>query len=170
MPLFAWLSHQVSLKFSSVQHLPAEQTTLTLKANPKSLCSVRAIDQSILLLKPEEELTVDYVLQPTSHQHDDIVCFVFKGITMCQRFRRFFLCFCPDRCSTSCLYRSLWGTTMRWKTMIHSAVSPAQSLCFGPSLYLNLSLYLKSLQHRPLMWTSAFDQSARSSCLRSIRR
>ncbi|MEQ2203919.1 hypothetical protein XENOCAPTIV_005318, partial [Xenoophorus captivus] len=51
----------VSLKFSSVQQLPAEKTTLTVKANPKSLCSVRAIDQSVLLLKPEQELNVDYV-------------------------------------------------------------------------------------------------------------
>lgn len=61
MPLCERLAPQVSLKFSSVQQLPAEQTTLTLKANPKSLCSVRAIDQSVLLLKQEQELNVDYV-------------------------------------------------------------------------------------------------------------
>ncbi|XP_043975302.1 alpha-2-macroglobulin-like protein 1 isoform X1 [Gambusia affinis] len=60
-PIQLCLSNKVSLKFSSVQQLPAEQTTLTLKANPKSLCSVRAIDQSVLLLKPEQEITVDFV-------------------------------------------------------------------------------------------------------------
>uniref|UniRef100_A0A3B5LAP7 A2ML1 protein n=1 Tax=Xiphophorus couchianus TaxID=32473 RepID=A0A3B5LAP7_9TELE len=60
-PIQLCLSNKVSLKFSSVQQLPAEQTTLTLKANPKSLCSVRAIDQSVLLLKQEQELNVDYV-------------------------------------------------------------------------------------------------------------
>ncbi|XP_054901694.1 alpha-2-macroglobulin-like protein 1 isoform X1 [Poeciliopsis prolifica] len=60
-PIQLCLSNKVSLKFSSVQQLPAEQTTLSLKANPKSLCSIRAIDQSVLLLKPEQELTVDYV-------------------------------------------------------------------------------------------------------------
>ncbi|KAK5621424.1 hypothetical protein CRENBAI_006807 [Crenichthys baileyi] len=60
-PIQLCLKNKVSLKFSSVQQLPAEKTTLTVKANPKSLCSVRAIDQSILLLKPEQELTVDYV-------------------------------------------------------------------------------------------------------------
>lgn len=52
---------QVSLKFSSLQKLPAEKTTLSLQAQPGSVCSVRAIDQSVLLLKPEQELTVDYV-------------------------------------------------------------------------------------------------------------
>lgn len=55
------LSLQVSLKFSSLQALPAEKTTLTLKAHPGSLCSVRALDQSVLLLKAEEELTVNAV-------------------------------------------------------------------------------------------------------------
>uniref|UniRef100_A0A1A7Y2Z2 Alpha-2-macroglobulin-like 1 n=1 Tax=Iconisemion striatum TaxID=60296 RepID=A0A1A7Y2Z2_9TELE len=60
-PIQLCLKNQVSLKFSSLQVLPAEKTTLTLKASPKSLCSVRAIDQSVLLLKPEQELTVDYV-------------------------------------------------------------------------------------------------------------
>ncbi|MEQ2220467.1 hypothetical protein ILYODFUR_005762, partial [Ilyodon furcidens] len=60
-PIQLCLKNKVSLKFSSAQQLPAEKTTLTVKANPKSLCSVRAIDQSVLLLKPEQELTVDYV-------------------------------------------------------------------------------------------------------------
>lgn len=55
------VSLQVSLKFSSLQQLPAEKTTLSVKAQPGSLCSVRAIDQSVLLLQAEEELTVDSV-------------------------------------------------------------------------------------------------------------
>uniref|UniRef100_A0A3Q3DFW4 Alpha-2-macroglobulin domain-containing protein n=1 Tax=Hippocampus comes TaxID=109280 RepID=A0A3Q3DFW4_HIPCM len=45
------------------QELPAEKTTLKLQAQPGSLCSVRAIDQSILLLQSEKELTVDSVRQ-----------------------------------------------------------------------------------------------------------
>lgn len=55
------MSPQVSLTFSSLQQLPAEKTTLSLKAHPGSVCSVRAIDQSVLLLQPEEELSVDSV-------------------------------------------------------------------------------------------------------------
>uniref|UniRef100_UPI0037E968C3 alpha-2-macroglobulin-like n=1 Tax=Semicossyphus pulcher TaxID=241346 RepID=UPI0037E968C3 len=60
-PVQLCLKNKVSLKFSSVKHLPAEKTTLSLKAHPGSLCSVRAIDMSVLLLQQEQELTVDYV-------------------------------------------------------------------------------------------------------------
>ncbi|XP_039985815.1 alpha-2-macroglobulin-like protein 1 isoform X2 [Xiphias gladius] len=60
-PIQLCLNNKVSLKFSSLQKLPAEKTTLTLQAHPGSMCSVRAIDQSVLLLQPEQELTVDYV-------------------------------------------------------------------------------------------------------------
>ncbi|XP_020782533.2 alpha-2-macroglobulin isoform X2 [Boleophthalmus pectinirostris] len=60
-PVQLCLSNKVSLKFASLQQLPAEKTTLTLQAHPNSLCSVRAIDQSVLLLKSGVELTVDYV-------------------------------------------------------------------------------------------------------------
>ncbi|XP_055082067.1 alpha-2-macroglobulin isoform X2 [Periophthalmus magnuspinnatus] len=60
-PVQLCLSNKVSLKFPSLQQLPAEKTTLTLQAHPDSLCSVRAIDQSVLLLKSGVELTVDYV-------------------------------------------------------------------------------------------------------------
>uniref|UniRef100_A0A8C6NP82 Alpha-2-macroglobulin-like 1 n=1 Tax=Nothobranchius furzeri TaxID=105023 RepID=A0A8C6NP82_NOTFU len=73
---------KVSLKFSSLQVLPAEKTTLTLKASPKSLCSVRAIDQSVLLLKPEQELTVDYNIGVKLVTNSDVrkpqECFFWK--------------------------------------------------------------------------------------------
>ncbi|XP_013884831.1 alpha-2-macroglobulin [Austrofundulus limnaeus] len=61
IPVQLCLKNKVSLNFSSAQTLPAERVTLTLKAQPKSLCSIRAMDQSVLLLQPEQELTVDYV-------------------------------------------------------------------------------------------------------------
>ncbi|XP_030599943.1 alpha-2-macroglobulin isoform X2 [Archocentrus centrarchus] len=60
-PIQLCLNNKVSLKFSSLQELPAERTTLTLQAHPGSVCSVRAIDQSVLLLQTEQELTVNYV-------------------------------------------------------------------------------------------------------------
>uniref|UniRef100_A0A669D6A7 Alpha-2-macroglobulin n=1 Tax=Oreochromis niloticus TaxID=8128 RepID=A0A669D6A7_ORENI len=59
-PVQLCLNNKVSLKFSSLQELPSERTTLSLKAHPGSLCSVRAIDQSVLLLQTEQELTVSY--------------------------------------------------------------------------------------------------------------
>uniref|UniRef100_A0A671UQ94 Alpha-2-macroglobulin-like n=1 Tax=Sparus aurata TaxID=8175 RepID=A0A671UQ94_SPAAU len=60
-PIQLCLNNKVSLKFPSLQELPAEKTTLSLQAHPGSMCSVRAIDQSVLLLQSEQELTVDYV-------------------------------------------------------------------------------------------------------------
>ncbi|XP_020512318.2 alpha-2-macroglobulin-like protein 1 [Labrus bergylta] len=60
-PVELCFNNKVSLKFSSVQQLPAEETKLQLNAEPGSMCSVRAIDLSILLQQPEQELTVDYM-------------------------------------------------------------------------------------------------------------
>ncbi|XP_077422372.1 alpha-2-macroglobulin-like protein 1 isoform X2 [Vanacampus margaritifer] len=78
-PIQLCLKNKVSLKFSSLQELPAEKTTLKLQAQPGSLCSVRAIDQSVLLLQAEKELNVGYVynqlplqkLSGYSYQVDD---------------------------------------------------------------------------------------------------
>uniref|UniRef100_A0A673C539 Alpha-2-macroglobulin domain-containing protein n=1 Tax=Sphaeramia orbicularis TaxID=375764 RepID=A0A673C539_9TELE len=60
-PIQLCLNNKVSLRFSSLQHLPAEKTTLSLQAHPGSMCSIRAIDQSVLLLQSEQEITVDYL-------------------------------------------------------------------------------------------------------------
>ncbi|CAJ1066013.1 alpha-2-macroglobulin-like protein 1 [Xyrichtys novacula] len=60
-PVQLCFKNKVSLKFSSTQELPAEKTKLHLKAAPGSLCSVKAIDLSILLLEKEQDLTVDYM-------------------------------------------------------------------------------------------------------------
>uniref|UniRef100_A0A671LMT4 Alpha-2-macroglobulin domain-containing protein n=1 Tax=Sinocyclocheilus anshuiensis TaxID=1608454 RepID=A0A671LMT4_9TELE len=55
-PIEECLPNKMSLKFSSPTALPGERTSLYLKASPGSLCSVRAIDQSVLLLRPEAEI------------------------------------------------------------------------------------------------------------------
>uniref|UniRef100_A0A673JKL7 Alpha-2-macroglobulin-like protein 1 n=1 Tax=Sinocyclocheilus rhinocerous TaxID=307959 RepID=A0A673JKL7_9TELE len=62
-PIEECLPNKVSLKFSSPTALPGERTSLNLKASPDSLCSVRAIDQSVLLLRPEAELNAASVLR-----------------------------------------------------------------------------------------------------------
>ncbi|XP_026137257.1 murinoglobulin-2-like [Carassius auratus] len=61
-PIEKCLPNKVSLKFSSPTTLPGERTSLNLHASPGSLCSVRAIDQSVLLLRPEAELDAASVL------------------------------------------------------------------------------------------------------------
>nr|XP_004610717.2 unnamed protein product [Sorex araneus] len=49
--------NQVSMSFSPSQQLPGAGVELRLQAAPRSLCAVRAVDESVLLLRPERELT-----------------------------------------------------------------------------------------------------------------
>ncbi|XP_006914785.1 pregnancy zone protein [Pteropus alecto] len=49
--------NKVNLSFASVQSLPASDTNLKVTATPHSLCALRAVDQSVLLMKPEAELS-----------------------------------------------------------------------------------------------------------------
>ncbi|XP_038009294.1 alpha-2-macroglobulin-like protein 1 [Motacilla alba alba] len=51
-------SHKVALEFSHKEEVPGSQVRLNLKAAPGSLCSVRAVDKSILL-KRNQTLTAD---------------------------------------------------------------------------------------------------------------
>uniref|UniRef100_A0A2K6C6J5 Alpha-2-macroglobulin like 1 n=1 Tax=Macaca nemestrina TaxID=9545 RepID=A0A2K6C6J5_MACNE len=48
---------QVSLGFSPSQQLPGAEVELQLQAAPGSLCALRAVDESVLLLRPERELS-----------------------------------------------------------------------------------------------------------------
>lgn len=52
---------QVFLNFSHSSELPGGQISLMLRAAPGSLCSVRAIDESLLLLQPEKEFNIESV-------------------------------------------------------------------------------------------------------------
>ncbi|KAI1893470.1 hypothetical protein AGOR_G00124050 [Albula goreensis] len=60
-PIQLCLKNKVGIKFGSLQELPGEKTSLSLNAHPGSLCSLRAIDQSVLLMEPERELNVESV-------------------------------------------------------------------------------------------------------------
>ncbi|XP_064141250.1 alpha-2-macroglobulin [Loxodonta africana] len=51
------LANKVDLNFTSAQSLPASHIYLKVSASPESLCAVRVVDQSVLLLKPEAELS-----------------------------------------------------------------------------------------------------------------
>lgn len=52
---------QVSIKFSKEQGLPGSNTSLYLQAAPDSLCALRAVDKSVLLLKSEQQLSAESV-------------------------------------------------------------------------------------------------------------
>ncbi|KAK2101574.1 hypothetical protein P7K49_019240 [Saguinus oedipus] len=50
-------ANKVNLRFSSAQSLPASDNRLKVTATPFSLCALRAVDRSVLLMKPEAELS-----------------------------------------------------------------------------------------------------------------
>ncbi|NXY75484.1 A2MG protein, partial [Glareola pratincola] len=51
------LPNKVTLSFVPKEGLPASNTRLQLHASPRSLCALRAVDKSVLLMKPEDELS-----------------------------------------------------------------------------------------------------------------
>ncbi|XP_053856132.1 alpha-2-macroglobulin-like protein 1 isoform X2 [Vidua macroura] len=53
--------NQVKMAFSEARALPGAVLRLQLGAAPGSLCAVRAVDRSVLLLKPEAELNAEAV-------------------------------------------------------------------------------------------------------------
>nr|XP_055136704.1 pregnancy zone protein [Symphalangus syndactylus] len=55
------LANKVDLSFSPAQSPPASHAHLQVAAAPQSLCALRAVDQSMLLMKPEAELSASSV-------------------------------------------------------------------------------------------------------------
>ncbi|NXF08792.1 A2MG protein, partial [Smithornis capensis] len=51
------LPNKVRLNFIPKEGLPASTTHLQLHTSPRSLCALRAVDKSVLLMKPENELS-----------------------------------------------------------------------------------------------------------------
>ncbi|GAB0177414.1 alpha-2-macroglobulin-like [Grus japonensis] len=49
--------NKVRLSFVPKEGLPASNTRLQLHTSPRSLCALRAVDKSVLLMKPENELS-----------------------------------------------------------------------------------------------------------------
>ncbi|XP_040217255.1 alpha-2-macroglobulin-like [Rana temporaria] len=62
--------NKVSVGFSPDEVLPGRDVSLQVQAAPGSLCGLRVVDQSVVLMKPDKELTADkvYNLFPF---HDD---------------------------------------------------------------------------------------------------
>ncbi|KAJ7419872.1 alpha-2-macroglobulin-like protein [Willisornis vidua] len=64
-------SNKVDLSFSPPEGLPSSDAHLLFRASPNSLCAVRAVDKSVLLMKAEAELSPDsvYNLLPVKVLH-----------------------------------------------------------------------------------------------------
>ncbi|NXK02547.1 A2MG protein, partial [Herpetotheres cachinnans] len=54
-------SNKVDLSFSASEGLPSSDAHLLFRASPNSLCAVRAVDKSVLLMKPEAHLSASSV-------------------------------------------------------------------------------------------------------------
>ncbi|NWZ78122.1 A2MG protein, partial [Poecile atricapillus] len=57
------LPNKVRLSFAPKEGLPASSTRLQLHTSPRSLCALHAVDKSVLLMKPENELSPSSVYQ-----------------------------------------------------------------------------------------------------------
>ncbi|NXC20362.1 A2MG protein, partial [Corythaeola cristata] len=64
-------SNKVDLSFSPSEGLPSSDAHLLFRASPNSLCAVRAVDKSVLLMKPEADLSPSsvYSLLPGKELH-----------------------------------------------------------------------------------------------------
>ncbi|NXC63464.1 A2MG protein, partial [Aleadryas rufinucha] len=64
-------NNKVDLSFSPLEGLPSSDAHLQFRASPKSLCAVRAVDKSVLLMKPEADLSPAsvYDLLPVKEFH-----------------------------------------------------------------------------------------------------
>ncbi|NXY54019.1 A2MG protein, partial [Callaeas wilsoni] len=64
-------NNKVDLSFSPSEGLPSSDAHLLFRASPNSLCAVRAVDKSILLMKPEADLSPAsvYDLLPVKEFH-----------------------------------------------------------------------------------------------------
>ncbi|KAM6115011.1 alpha-2-macroglobulin-like protein 1 [Phoenicopterus ruber ruber] len=76
--------NKVTMAFSEDRALPGSALRLELEAAPGSLCAIRAVDRSVLLLKPEAELNTEAVYKvlpefnyPRSVQ-DPLLCSTFS--------------------------------------------------------------------------------------------
>uniref|UniRef100_A0A8C3KWF1 Alpha-2-macroglobulin n=1 Tax=Calidris pygmaea TaxID=425635 RepID=A0A8C3KWF1_9CHAR len=64
--------NKVDLSFSSSEGLPSSDVHLLFRASPNSLCAVHAVDKSVLLMKPEADLSPSsvYSLLPVKDVHN----------------------------------------------------------------------------------------------------
>uniref|UniRef100_A0A8C9KUM3 Ovostatin-like n=1 Tax=Serinus canaria TaxID=9135 RepID=A0A8C9KUM3_SERCA len=80
LPVEKCSKHKVRLEFSEKQMHPASSVSLVIEAAANSFCAVRAVDQSVLLLKPETELSMEMVY--SLHPLQDFQGYVFHGFNL----------------------------------------------------------------------------------------
>ncbi|XP_062979689.1 ovostatin-like [Elgaria multicarinata webbii] len=71
--------NKVRLQFSEKQALPASNISLRIEAAANSHCALRAVDQSVLLLRPERELSAESVYSLLPYQ---MFGYYFNGLNL----------------------------------------------------------------------------------------
>ncbi|XP_074839734.1 ovostatin-like [Carettochelys insculpta] len=72
--------NKVQLNFSETQGLPGSNVSLHLLAAANSLCALRAVDESVLLLRPEQELSAETVYNLLPIQ--ELYGYIFNGLNL----------------------------------------------------------------------------------------
>ncbi|NWX05013.1 OVOS protein, partial [Caloenas nicobarica] len=72
--------NKLQLEFSEKQGLPGSKVSLHLEAAANSYCALRAVDQSVLLLQPEQELSAESVYHQLSVS--DLYGYYYNGINL----------------------------------------------------------------------------------------
>ncbi|XP_009977240.1 PREDICTED: ovostatin-like, partial [Tauraco erythrolophus] len=72
--------NKLQLKFSEQQGLPGSEVSLHLEAAANSFCALRAVDQSVLLLQPERELSAESVYYRLRVW--DLYGYYYKGLNL----------------------------------------------------------------------------------------
>ncbi|XP_075347875.1 ovostatin-like [Mycteria americana] len=72
--------NKLQLEFSEKQGLPGSKVSLHLEAAASSYCALRAVDQSVLLLQPERELSAENVYYQLSVS--DLYGYYYNGLNL----------------------------------------------------------------------------------------
>ncbi|NXX96850.1 OVOS protein, partial [Centropus bengalensis] len=79
-PVEKCFKNKVQLKFSEKQMRSASNVSLLVEAAANSFCAVRALDQSVLLLKSETELSAETIY--SLHPLQDLQGYLFNGLNL----------------------------------------------------------------------------------------
>ncbi|KFW64431.1 Ovostatin, partial [Pygoscelis adeliae] len=72
--------NKLQLEFSEKQGLPGSKVSLHVEAAPNSYCALRAVDQSVLLLQPEQELSAERVYY--NLRVNDLYGYYYNGLNL----------------------------------------------------------------------------------------
>ncbi|KAK1196897.1 OVOS protein, partial [Pygoscelis papua] len=72
--------NKLLLEFSEKQGLPGSKVSLHVEAAPDSYCALRAVDQSVLLLQPEQELSAERVYY--NLRVNDLYGYYYNGLNL----------------------------------------------------------------------------------------